>query len=68
VRRHLILISHLGCIFTDEKSLSQYFIAPESRSNGHPARMLNHYVVRLYKKGTLHGYVFVWIPVTQFVL
>jgi hypothetical protein len=39
--------------------LSQYFVAPGSRSNGHPARMLNHSVVRLYKKVTLSGFAFI---------
>jgi len=61
-------ISSFGSAQDEHRALPNVFVARRTRDNGHPAKMLKPFVVRLYKKITLGGFVFQRIAARYFVL
>jgi len=61
-------ISSFGSAQDEHRALSNVFVARRIRDNGHPAKVLKPFVVRLYKKITLGGFAFQRMAAMHFVL
>jgi len=61
-------ISPFGSAQDEHRALSNVFVARRIRDNGHPAKMLKPFVVRLYKKITLGGFAFLGMAARCFIL
>jgi hypothetical protein len=61
-------ISSFDSAQDEHRASSSVFVARRIRANGHPAKVLKPFVVRLYKKITLGGFAFQRIAAGHFVL
>jgi hypothetical protein len=61
-------ISSFDSAQDEHRALPNVFVARRIRANGHPAKELKPFVVRLYKKITLGGFAFQRIAARHFVL
>jgi len=61
-------ISSFDSVRDEHRALPNVFVARRMRANGHPAKVLKPFVVRLYKKITLGGFAFQRMAARHFVL